>query len=117
MPKAVKKNSSPVKHAPATVKKVPVQAVHQPVQVKSVSQVIWQTIENLPMEIFGLPGQTVGQYYQPFVTELDPNKCLLVAKTNATAALPALENALASHYNVAKEDSFVVVTVKPVKVK
>ncbi len=72
--------------APATVV-MPLQPV---VPVKTEAQEMWDEIKNLPIQLFGLPSQTVEHHCTQVVIE--PTHLYLTIR--ASAVLPALETAL-----------------------
>jgi hypothetical protein len=73
-------------------------------------QEMWEQIKNLKMVIFGLPGQQVHMYYDPI--QVDPTKLFIKQKTGAGAALPALEEAISSHFDIERTDRFLIITRK-----
>ena len=60
---------------------------------KTEAQLIWDEIKDLPIQMFGLPGQTVAQHCNP--VWIEPTH--LYVTIRASAALPALETALKEH--------------------
>lgn len=69
---------------------------------------MWSDIQNLTLDIFALPGQSVKDHCSP--VSLDPNKCYLEVKS--PAVLPALESAVGNKYAVEKVDRFIVLSSK-----
>jgi hypothetical protein len=67
---------------------------------------IWSEIKNKPVEMFGLPNQTVSTCSFPY--PIEPSKLYLVVK--ASAALPAIETAVGAAYTVELMDKYVVVS-------
>lgn len=72
----------------------------------SVADQLWAEIKNKPLEMFALPAQPVETVFTAIPA--DPNKLYLVF--TVSAALPALETALGSAYNVELVDKYVVVS-------
>lgn len=68
---------------------------------------IWEEIKEKQIDVFAMTGK-VSQYCE-FV-DIDPSKCYVVCK--ATAALPALETALADKFTVSMVDKYVVIEKK-----
>jgi hypothetical protein len=60
------------------------------VKMKTNSDVLWEKIKGLDLNLFGLPGQTLEKNAERF--EIDPDAVYMVIKTGAV--LPALEEAL-----------------------
>jgi hypothetical protein len=73
------------------------------------AQKMWEEIKNLPIQMFGLPGQTVAMHATPVAIE--PSRLYLTIRSSAT--LPSLEEAIKGRYNVELVDKFVVVTPVP----
>lgn len=92
---------------------VPVAATVEtkPVKEKTQAQKIWDQISNLRLDMFSLNNQFVHAYYKPMFAE--PTRLYLVGITKASAALPALEVALAPKYKVEQAERFVIVTLAP----
>jgi|SRR5579885_1059819 len=74
----------------------------------TVSDKIWNEINGLNIDMFGLSHQKVNQYCQP--VNIDPNKLYLSYKVGAF--LPALETLLASKYDVELMEKFITVSYK-----
>lgn len=74
---------------------------------KTMAEKIWLEIQYIPLDMFGLPGQTVGKYCSPAIIE--PNKCYL--KYSVGAVLPAMEASLAPKYTVELSDKYLVVAL------
>ncbi len=74
--------------------------------VKTEAEKIWDEIKNLPIQMFGLPNQTVGQHCT-FVP-VEPTKLYVSIRSSAT--LPSLESAVAPAFVVELADKWVVVT-------
>jgi hypothetical protein len=103
--KVVKVSTLPV-HAqvPAVVPAVvPVRASAVPL---TEAQKIWNEIKSVPIQMFGLPNQVVEMHAQP--ATIEPSKLYLTIKASST--LPALETALAGHFNVELADRFLIVS-------
>lgn len=125
MPKQVKKQvkKATVKRAPASkkpVKKVPKKtppAVVAPPVVPVVtaqlprhqSDVIWDEIKNLPIQMFGLPDQVVAMHVTPVPVE--PSNLYVLIRSSAT--LPSLEAAIAPAFQVELVDKFVIIKRAP----
>ena len=95
---------------PVTVTPVSAQADHTAASapvlpVKTESEKIWNEIKNLPIQMFGLPNQTVVQHCTP--VSVDPSRLFLTVKSTST--LPALETTLGSNFTVELADKFVIV--------
>lgn len=105
--KAVKKPVAPVVAAPAPVAP-PVQPV-MPAPVKSEAEKMWTEIRNLPIQMFGLPAQTVAQHCT-FVP-VEPTR--LYVTIRSTAALPSLEAAIAPFFTVELADKYVIIQRTP----
>ncbi len=73
------------------------------------AEVMWNEIRNLPIQMFGLPNQTVGQHCSFYA--IDPNQLYLVIRSSAT--LPSLEAAIAPRFVVELVDKFVLVKRVP----
>lgn len=71
---------------------------------------IWNEIKDLRLEIFSLPNQIVSNYYKRI--DVVPDKCYLVALTNATSVLPCLETAIGNKYLVEQVDKFTIIAPK-----
>lgn len=109
--KKTKVTKSPVK-APKKAKKVapvvapPVAPASPAMPVKTEAEKIWDEIKHLPIQMFGLPNQTVGQHCT-FVP-VEPTK--LYVSIRSTATLPSLESAVAPVFVVELADKWVIVT-------
>jgi hypothetical protein len=73
------------------------------------AQRIWGEIKDLPIQMFGLPGQTVAMHATPIAIE--PSKLYLTIRSSAT--LPSLEESIKAKYTVELVDRFVVVSPIP----
>jgi hypothetical protein len=89
---------------PAHIQEAPASAVTD-------AQKIWAEIQNLPIEMFGLPNQVVRQYCNP--VDLVPTMCFL--KQSFSSVLPMLELAVGQAYTCEMQGTYVVVkrAVKP----
>lgn len=76
---------------------------------KTEAQKMWDEIKDLPIQMFGLPGQTVAMHANPIWIE--PSKLYLTIRSTAT--LPSLEETIKGRFNVELVDKFVVVTRVP----
>lgn len=72
------------------------------------SSKIWNEIKNKPLNMFALQGMTVGKYCKP--KELDPNRCFL--QYTATAAIPAVEEAVKDKYDFEVAGQYIIVSRK-----
>lgn len=91
-------NQTAVKQEPVTVhppvaSPPVVQPPAPPVPVKTEGQLIWEEIKDLPIQMFGLPNQTVELHATPF--EVDPHRLFLTIRSSAV--LPSLESTLAEY--------------------
>lgn len=114
-----------VKVAPKRTKKVPQQKaptvvplpplpsspvqVLAPVPVKTDAERIWEEIKDLPIQMFGLPGQLVSMHCTP--VPIEPTRLYVTIRSSAT--LPSLEAAVAGRFNVEQADKWVIVTRVP----
>lgn len=73
------------------------------------SDLIWQEIKDLPIEMFALPNQFVAQYCTP--VPVDPTKLYLLLRTSAV--LPSLEVSVQKNFTVEMADKWAVVSRKP----
>lgn len=80
---------------------------NDPKPTKSVSEVIWDEIKGLRIDMFGLPNQFVHMHCQPATVE--PSRLFLTA--NVGAVLPALEAVIYPKYTVEKIDKYMVVSL------
>jgi hypothetical protein len=96
----VKKVSAVVPAVP-THTTVPVSAP----SVKTPAETTWEQIKNLPVQLFGLPNQTVSTISTP--AQVEPSKLYLTIR--ASAALPAIEAAIAPTFEVKVADKYLVV--------
>lgn len=87
---------------------VPVAPPPAPVPVP-MSNMIWNEIENMPLQMFGLPGQTVAMHCTP--VPIEPSKLYVSIRSQAT--LPALETALSDRFIVEMVDKWVAIALKP----
>lgn len=112
---ATKKTTKATKKAAPVVAPpvAPAAPVHAPVLVqKTEAEKIWDTIKNLPIHMFGLPAQIVGQHCTPVPVE--PSRLYVIARS--PAVLPSLETAVAVvGLEVEMADKFIIVrpSVKP----
>lgn len=91
----------------------PPQTVTLPsVTVKTEAQKIWDEIKDLPIQMFGLPGQTVAMHVTPVMVE--PTKLYVVTRSSAT--LPSLEETIKGAFAVELADKFVIITRLPLPV-
>jgi hypothetical protein len=81
--------------------------VHAP-PVQTEAEKIWDQIRNLPIQMFGLPGQVVAMHATPF--PIEPTKLYLTIRSSAT--LPSLETAVGDGFTVEQADRFVIVARK-----
>lgn len=87
-----------------------VDVVMKPQSSKTVAENIWDDIKDLKLNMFALPNQLVSVYYKPI--NVEPNRLFLVALTQATSVLPALETTISEKYLVEQIDRFIIVTSK-----
>jgi hypothetical protein len=74
----------------------------------TVAEKIWEDIKDVTLNMFALPGQTAATYLVPVIVE--PTKLYLEFKDkNATAVLPALEDAVGKKYGVSVAGRFICV--------
>lgn len=85
-------------------------APHTPAVNGTPAERIWNHINGLPLEMFGLPNKKVSDYCTP--VSVEPSKLYLTAR--ASAVLPALETALQHHYVVELAGKWIVVSPAPV---
>lgn len=76
---------------------------------KTEAQKIWEEIKDLPIQMFGLPDQTIVMHANPVTVE--PSKLYLVIRSSA--ALPSLEESIKGKFSVELADKFVIVTRTP----
>ena len=83
--------------------------------VHSEADLIWKEIQDLPIDMFALPGQKVSQY----VKKLEVPGDQLLVKITASSVLPSLESALASvkarRYVVELAEGYVIIKRAPAK--
>lgn len=134
MPKKTKKNTKKIvkKAAKKSTKKVTKKVVHKsksvaatpqvvaspvvevpvappPVRVPVLmSDVIWNEIQNVPLQLFGLPGQAVYMHCTP--VSIEPSR--LYVSVRSAATLPALETALSDRFTVEMIDKWVAISLK-----
>lgn len=72
----------------------------------SVADQIWSEIKGKPLEMFALPPQPVESIF----TVIPADTTKLYLSFTVSSALPALETALGSKYNVELVDKYVVVS-------
>lgn len=75
---------------------------------ETVAEKIWNEIRDKEIQMFSLPGKTIGDFCQPVLIE--PSRCFLVFK--ASAVLPALEEAVGKNFTCEAMDKYIVVTRK-----
>ncbi|HEY5267967.1 MAG TPA: hypothetical protein VII94_02440 [Candidatus Saccharimonadales bacterium] len=102
--KVVKAKPSPKKEAVTTVV-TPVVATTPVAPVPTIAEQMWSEIRNLPIQMFGLPNQTVEQHCSFYA--VDPNQLFLTIRSSAT--LPSLESAITPRFVVELVDRFIVV--------
>ena len=73
------------------------------------SDVIWDEIRNLPIQMFGLPDQIIAMHVTPVPVE--PSKLYVTIRSSAT--LPSLEAAVAPAFQVELADKFVIIRRVP----
>ena len=78
-------------------------------QVRAVSDVIWDEIQNVALQMFGLPGQIISMHCTP--VSIEPSKLYVSIRSQAT--LPALEAALSERFTVEMVDKWVAIALKP----
>lgn len=76
---------------------------------KTEAQKIWDEIQNLQIQMFGLPEQTVNLHCTPITVE--PTSLYLITRSSAT--LPSLEAAIGPGFTVELADKFVVIKRAP----
>lgn len=100
---------SPLQLAPAP----PIPVVEPPVapvrQSVPMSDMIWNEIQNVSLQLFGLPGQIVSMHCTP--VSIEPSK--LYVSIRSAATLPALETALSDRFTVEMLDKWVAIALKP----
>lgn len=76
---------------------------------KNKSQLIWESIKDLPIELFALPNQKVSMHckYVPISNDV----CFV--QSTLTSFLPMLELAVSTKFNVEMQDKFILVSEKP----
>jgi hypothetical protein len=81
---------------------------------KTRSDVIWDQIKDLPVEIYALPNQTLSQH----VERLEVAEDLVHLKPKSPAILPAMEEALGKvklargeKFDVAPQQNFIVISI------
>jgi len=74
--------------------------------VTNQSNLIWESIKDLDLDLFALPGQKIAQFCSP--VEVEPSKLYL--KIKVSSVLPALEMALSKKFAVERTERFVVVS-------
>lgn len=77
---------------------------------KCEAESIWEEIQNLSLDIFGLPGQKVSDHCTPQFIE--PSKTYLIVKSQAV--LPALEETVKKGFSVDRVDKWITVERKKV---
>lgn len=92
----VSKNSPVLDTTPVATTPAPSPVAPLP-PVKPESQKIWEEIQFLPIEMFALPGQVVGQHCAPIDNYylVDPDRLFMTIRSSAT--LPSLEASLDSY--------------------
>jgi hypothetical protein len=99
----VSKRPVPVVAPPVAAPASPVPA--HPLPLKTEAQAIWDEIKNLPIHMFGLPAQIVGQHCTPVPVE--PTKLYVMSRS--PAVLPSLETAIAPAFEVELADKFIII--------
>lgn len=84
-------------------------AARSAAEAQTPAQVMWNEIKDLPIQMFGLPGQSVAMHANP--VWIEPSKLYLTIRSSAT--LPSLEESIKGRFNVELVDKFVVVTRVP----
>ena len=102
---AVKKEAVAVVAPPVAVVAPPVHPTPPPAPKLTEAEQMWNEIRHLPIQMFGLPNQTVEQHCSFYA--IDPNQLYLTIRSSAT--LPSLETAIAPRFVVELVDRFVVV--------
>jgi len=82
--------------------------VEKEVVAKTPGQVMWEEIKNHPLDMFGLPGQTVSNYCSPM--DVEPSRLFLSFKVQSV--LPALETALGKKFNFEMANKIIIITRK-----
>jgi len=77
--------------------------------VKSVADTIWELIQNLPIQMFGLPDQIVAMHATP--VPIEPSTLYVTVRSSAT--LPSLEAAIAPAFTVELIDKFIAIRRAP----
>jgi len=103
--KAVKRPVRPASQSPVVHPNLP---VHPVTPHQTEAEKIWDEIRSLPIQMFGLPNQTVAQHAVPF--PIEPSKLYLTIRSSAT--LPSLEVAVGDRFTVEQADRFVIVARK-----
>jgi hypothetical protein len=103
--KAVKKTVAPPPVAPPVAPPAPQPAVVVQPPARSEADKIWAEIQNLPIQMFGLPEQFVFQHCTPIPVE--PTSLYVTVRSSAT--LPSLEAAIAHAFVVELADKFVII--------
>ena len=100
--------TQPVRPVPQTHASPLPPVVAVPVQVapKKESAKIWEEIKDLPINMFGLPNQTVSMHVTP--VSIEPSKLYLLIRSSAT--LPSLEDAIKGKFSVELSNKYVIVT-------
>ena len=73
--------------------------------VKSNADKIWDEIKNLPINMFGLPGQVVSKHCKQ--KPVEPNNLYVTLKSSAV--LPSLEAAIAPKFSVELTPIYVII--------
>lgn len=92
-------------------KKKEVAEIAKPVKVEEKlepSEVIWNEIKDLPLNVFGLANQKVSMWV--FKVPVPGKECLLTLK--ASSVYPVLEEMLSKSYDVDMNDKYVKVLKK-----
>lgn len=102
---------TPQTHAPVLPPHVvaAMEAAKAAATARTPAQQTWDEIKDLPIQMFGLPGQTVAMHATPIWIE--PSKLYLTIRSSAT--LPSLEESIKGRFNVELVDRYVVVTRVP----
>lgn len=90
------------------VNEMPV-AAQIPKIVLSEADKIWNEIKDMPIAMFGLPGQAIFQHVTP--VSVEPSALYVTIRSSAT--LPSLETAIQPMFTVELADKFVIIRRAP----
>lgn len=77
-------------------------------KTQTVAEQLWEEVKGRQINLFALPGQSVEAHFTQ--AQVEPSKLYLtINDKNATALLPALEEALGKSYTVEMAGRFVCV--------